>query len=164
MRAGLGFDEADVGVVLNVTADHLGLRGINTVEQLAEVKSVIASVVKREGHVVLNADDPLVYPMRYKTGADVVLFSVKPDGENPEMEDHITRGGIAVRIEDATFVIRRGRLRIPIATLREVPLMMGVPPASSRATSWPPSRPRTCRGCATTPSAPGCFPSSRRQP
>ncbi len=40
------------------------------------------------------------------------------------MEDHITRGGIAVRIEDATFVIRRGRLRIPIATLREVPLMM----------------------------------------
>lgn len=125
LRAGLGFDEADVGVVLNVTADHLGLRGINTVEQLAEVKSVIASVVKREGHVVLNADDPLVYPMRYKTGADVVLFSVKPHGENPEMEDHITRGGIAVRIEDETFVIRRGRLRIPIATLREVPLMMG---------------------------------------
>ncbi|MBW3655314.1 MAG: cyanophycin synthetase, partial [Gemmatimonadetes bacterium] len=64
IRAGLGFDECDVGVVLNVAADHLGLRGINTVEQLAEVKSVVPAVVKREGHAVLNADDPLVYRMR----------------------------------------------------------------------------------------------------
>ncbi|HEX8391016.1 MAG TPA: cyanophycin synthetase, partial [Longimicrobium sp.] len=64
IRAGLGFDECDVGVVLNVSADHLGLRGINTLEQLAEVKSVVPAVVKREGHAVLNADEPLVYAMR----------------------------------------------------------------------------------------------------
>src|SRR3954453_13730881 len=94
LRAGLGFEEADVGVVLNVSADHLGLRGINTVEQLADVKSVIASVVKREGHAVLNADDPRVYAMREKTMADVVLFSTAADGENDALEDHIARGGI----------------------------------------------------------------------
>jgi cyanophycin synthetase len=125
LRAGLGFDEADVGVVLNVTADHLGLRGINTLEQLAEVKAVIPAVVKREGHAVLNADDPLVYAMRERTGADIVLFSTAPEGANELFEDHIERGGIGVRIEDGVFVIRRGRLRIPIATLREVPLMLG---------------------------------------
>jgi cyanophycin synthetase len=125
LRAGLGFDDADVGVVLNVTADHLGLRGINTLEQLAEVKAVIPAVVKREGHAVLNADDPLVYAMRERTGADIVLFSTQPEGENELFDDHIERGGIGVRIEDGTFVIRRGRLRIPIATLREVPLMLG---------------------------------------
>src|SRR4029079_2585581 len=67
LRAGLGFDEVDVGIVLNVTADHLGLRGIHTVEQLADVKSVIPAVVKREGHAILNADDPLVYAMKDKT-------------------------------------------------------------------------------------------------
>src|SRR5438270_8389445 len=125
LRAGLGFDEVDVGVVLNVSADHLGLGGINTVEQLADVKGVIAAVVKREGHAVLNADDPLVYAMRERTPGDIVLFSTKPEGESEEFENHLTRNGIGARIENDTFVIRRGRLRIPIAPVREVPLMLG---------------------------------------
>src|SRR5687768_2180426 len=125
LRAGLGFDECDVGVVLNVSADHLGLRGINTIEQLADVKGVIAAVVKREGHAVLNADDPLVYAMRDRTPGDIVLFSTKPEGESAEFEQHLLRNGIGARIEKDTFVIRRGRLRIPIASVREVPLMLG---------------------------------------
>jgi cyanophycin synthetase len=131
LRAGLGFDECDVGVVLNVSADHLGLRGIHTVEQLADVKSVVAAVVKRDGHAVLNADDPLVYAMRERTPADVALFSVAPAGGNAHVEDHLARGGIVARIEpDGAdradhFVLRRGRLRIPIAPVAEVPLMVG---------------------------------------
>jgi cyanophycin synthetase len=125
IRAGLGFDEVDVGVVLNVSADHLGLRGINTVEQLADVKGVVAAVVKREGHAVLNADDPLVYAMRDRTPGDIVLFSTRPEGESEEFEAHLLRNGIGARIENDTFVIRRGRLKIPIAPVREVPLMLG---------------------------------------
>jgi cyanophycin synthetase len=125
LRAGLGFDEADVGIVLNVTADHLGLRGIQTVEQLADVKSVIPAVVKREGHAILNADDPLVYAMKDRTPGDLVLFSTKPEGQSPEFELHLSRNGIGARIEKDTFVIRRGKLRIPIATVRDVPLMVG---------------------------------------
>ncbi|MFL5621682.1 MAG: cyanophycin synthetase [Gemmatimonadaceae bacterium] len=125
LRAGLGFDEVDVGVVLNVSADHLGMGGINTLEQLADVKAVVAAVVKREGHAVLNADDPLVYAMRDKSPGDIVLFSTKPEGESEEFEAHLTRNGIGARIENDTFVIRRGRLRIPIAPVQEVPLMLG---------------------------------------
>lgn len=125
LRAGLGFDEADVGVVLNVSADHLGLRGIHTVEQLADVKSVVPAVVKREGHAILNADDPLVYAMRDRSPGDIVLFSVKPEGESEEFETHLARNGIGARIENDTFVIRRGRLKIPIAPMRDVPLMLG---------------------------------------
>jgi cyanophycin synthetase len=125
LRSGLGFDEVDVGVVLNVSADHLGLRGINTVEQLADVKGVVAAVVKREGHAVLNADDPLVYAMRERTPGDLVLFSTRPEGESEAFENHLSRNGIGARIENETFVIRRGRLRIPIAPVREVPLMLG---------------------------------------
>jgi cyanophycin synthetase len=124
LRAGLGFDEADVGVVLNVAADHLGLRGINTIEQLADVKSVVPAVVRREGHAVLNADDPLVLGMREKTSADVVLVSTQPPGVNQHVERHIAKNGIATRVEDGTFVLLRGRLRIPIAHQREVPLML----------------------------------------
>jgi len=124
LRAGLGFDECDVGIVLNVSADHLGLGGINTLEQLAEVKSVIAAVVKREGHAVLNADDPRVLAMRERSPGDVVLVSTSPE-ENPAVDEHLAQSGIAVLVERNTFVIRRGRLRIPIAGAHEVPLMMG---------------------------------------
>jgi cyanophycin synthetase len=125
LRAGLGFNEADVGIVLNVSADHLGLRGINTLEQLADVKSVIPAVVKREGAAILNADDPLVLAMRDRTPGDVVLFSTAEEGSSEAFEAHLARNGIGARIEGETFVIRRGRLRIPIAAEREVPLMMG---------------------------------------
>jgi cyanophycin synthetase len=124
LRAGLGYDECDVGVVLNVSADHLGLGGIDTVEQLAEVKGVVAAVVKRDGHAVLNADDPLVYAMRERTPGDTVLFSTA-DGENPHIAAHVERGGVAAVVEGGEFVIRRGRLRIPVAGEREVPLMLG---------------------------------------
>jgi len=125
LRAGLGFDECDVGVVLNVSADHLGLGGINTIEQLADVKSVVAAVVKREGHAVLNADDPLVLEMRERTAGDLVLISTQAEGENEAFEDHLARNGIGARVENGEFVIRRGRLRIPIAAVRDVPLMLG---------------------------------------
>ena len=99
LRAGLGFDECDVGVVLNVSADHLGLGGINTLEQLADVKSVIAAVVKREGHAVLNADDPLVLAMRNRSPGDVVLFSAAErrreprGGRSPRAIRHRGAGG-----------------------------------------------------------------------
>jgi cyanophycin synthetase len=125
LRAGLGFDECDVGVVLNVTADHLGLRGITTLDQLAEVKSVVPAVVRRDGHAVLNADDPRVYAMRRRTAGDVVLFSTQAAGGNAAIEKHVTQGGIATVIEDGQFVIRRGRLRIPVVAERDVPLLLG---------------------------------------
>src|SRR5213078_4812469 len=47
------------------------------------------------------------------------------EGENEALEDHIARGGIAARVEQGSFVVRRGKLRIPIASEREVPLMLG---------------------------------------
>ena len=125
LRSGLGFDECDVGVVLNVSADHLGLRGIHTLDQLAEVKGVVPAVVRRDGHAVLNADDPRVYAMRDRTGADIVLFTTKEEGENELVEHHANRAGIVACIDDGRFTIRRGRLKIPIASEREVPLMLG---------------------------------------
>ena len=60
LRSGLAFAECDVGVVLNVAADHLGLGDIDTIEQMAHVKAVVAETVAPDGVAVLNADDPLV--------------------------------------------------------------------------------------------------------
>ena len=126
LRAGLGFEECDVGIVLNVTGDHLGLDGIHTLEQLAEVKGVIPSVVKRRGYAVLNADDPHAAAMRDLTRGDVVFFSARASGPaNPALAEHLEDGGTAVLVEDDAFVVRRGRLTIPIARVRDVPLTIG---------------------------------------
>ena len=89
------------------------------------MKSVIPAVTKREGHAILNADDPLVMAMQSKTDADIVLFSTQPKGANAAFSAHVAKGGIGALIDNDTFVIERGRLRIPIAGLRDVPLMLG---------------------------------------
>jgi len=125
LRSGLGFDECDVGVVLNVASDHLGLQGINTLEQLAALKGVVAAVVRREGHAVLNADDDLVLDLRQRTAGDLVLFSTRDIGANPALESHVARGGIAACMHEGNFVIRRGRVQMAIGSEREVPLMRG---------------------------------------
>jgi cyanophycin synthetase len=125
LRSGLGFEECDVGIVLNVSADHLGLGGINTLEQLAEVKSVVPAVVRRRGYAVLNGDDPLVLAMAQRTRGDLVLFSTVDGRGNPHLERHVEEGGTAATIEENTFVIRRGRLCIPIAAATDVPLTLG---------------------------------------
>ena len=102
LRAGLGFDECDVGVVLNVSADHLGLRGIHTVEQLAEVKSVIPAVTKRDGHAILNADDPLVLAMRDQHRCRHRALLHACTGHEPRAREHISRRAASRRASRTT--------------------------------------------------------------
>jgi cyanophycin synthetase len=128
LKSGLGYDACDVGVVMNVASDHLGMRGIDTVEQLAEVKALIPASVKPGGHTVLNAEDPLVLAMRERTQGQIVLFSLDP--ANPHVVEHLAAGGTAVTVEDdgagrETIVIRAGAERIPVAWADDVPLTLG---------------------------------------
>ena len=127
LRSGLGYGVCDVGVVMNVSPDHLGMRGIHTVEQLAEVKALIPASVKPGGHTVLNADDPLVLRMREGTPGEVVLFSF--DASHPPVAEHLAAGGTALVVEDEggreTIVIRRGGERVPVVAAGEVPLTLG---------------------------------------
>ncbi|MEP6584365.1 MAG: cyanophycin synthetase, partial [Ginsengibacter sp.] len=64
LRNGLAFRYCDIAIVTNVTADHMGLGGIDTLEQMAKVKQVLPETVFRKGFAILNADDDLVYAMR----------------------------------------------------------------------------------------------------
>ena len=100
LREGLGFDRCDVGAVLNVTADHLGLRGIDTVEELAEVKSLVVEVVREDGASVLNADDPLVAEMAERAEGRIVYFSMHGGESASELvSEHIAEGGTAVVLQ-----------------------------------------------------------------
>ena len=79
LREGLGYDRNDVAVVTNVTGDHLGLGGIDSIGQLANVKGVVVEAVPRSGTAVLNADDRHVYRMGRHCAGRVVLFSMATD-------------------------------------------------------------------------------------
>ncbi len=97
LREGLAFDEADVGAVLNVSADHLGLKGIETVEDLAEVKSLIIETVSPNGTSVLNADDPLTVKMARRARGRITWFSLNGGSDMPAfLRHHIEDGGAAV--------------------------------------------------------------------
>jgi cyanophycin synthetase len=97
LREGLGFDICDIGVVLNVAADHLGLRGVDTVEELADVKSVVVEAVRSRGSSVLNADDPLTADMAERAGGSIVYFSMREKSKWPDfLSKHIDEGGGAV--------------------------------------------------------------------
>jgi cyanophycin synthetase len=97
LREGLGWDRCDVGCVLNVTADHLGLRGVDTVEDMAFIKRLVVEVTHDDGTSVLNADDPLVREMAEKASGQLMWFTRDP--ENPLVREHVRKGGRAAGIE-----------------------------------------------------------------
>jgi cyanophycin synthetase len=124
LREGLGYGRNDVGVVLNVTGDHLGLGEIETLEQLAAVKQVVVEAVPRSGSAVLNADDPLVLGMRRHCSGSVVLFSMQQASEE-FIDRWVRRGGKAVVLERSPrgemMVIREGRRSMPVAWVHTLP-------------------------------------------
>ena len=123
LRSGLAFDSCDVGVVLNVAADHLGLGGIDTIEQMARVKGVVAETVKPEGHVILNADDPLVAAMAEKVRCKVAYFSMNPD--NPIIIEHSRRNGLAAVYDNGYLSILEGKWTLRVEKAVNIPVTMG---------------------------------------
>lgn len=124
LREGLGYDQADVGVVTNIgEGDHLGLHGIETTQQLARVKQVIAENVRPGGAVVLKADDPLTAGMAAAASAPVVFFAL--DGNHPVISRHRIAGGRAVFVREKSIVLADGATEIPLLSLDRVPLTHG---------------------------------------
>lgn len=123
LRAGLGFAHCDVGIVTNVAADHLGLKGIHTVEQLAKVKAVIPETVLPSGYAILNADDDLVYEMRRNVESQVALFSM--DENNPRVKALQRLNGITAVYEHGFVTICRGAWKMRIMKAENIPLTYG---------------------------------------
>lgn len=123
LRAGLGFKKCDVAVVTNVAADHLGLKGIHTVEQLAKVKGVVPETVLPDGYTILNADDDLVYDMRRSVDCNVALFSM--DENNPRVKALQRLHGITAVYENGYVTICRGEWKMRIMKAENIPLTYG---------------------------------------
>jgi len=117
---GIGVQHNDVAVVTNVSADHLDLHGIHTLDQLAEVKATITRITRPEGWDVLNADDPRVLSMRRGSSGRVWLFSLDPD--HPAIRAVLAEGGRAVTALDGRMAVLERSTARPLVRLEDVPV------------------------------------------
>jgi cyanophycin synthetase len=120
LKNGLAFQHCDVAIVTNVAADHMGLAGINTLEQMAKVKAIVPETVFRHGYAVLNADDDLVYNMRDNLHCNVALFSM--DENNRRIKRHCERGGLAAVYENGFISIMKGTWKIRVMHVKDIPI------------------------------------------
>lgn len=123
LRAGLGFKRCDVAIVTNVDSDHLGLKGIHTIEQLAKVKGVIPETVLPDGYAILNADDDLVYDMRRSLNCNMALFSM--DEKNPHIQALQKLGGVTAIYENGYVTLCRGTWKMRVMKAENIPLTYG---------------------------------------
>ena len=123
LREGLGYDRNDVAVVTNVAADHLGQQGIDTVDQLAEVKAIITKVTRPTGWSVLNGDDPRVWAMRSGTRAKPWVFTLDPD--SPAIREALGAGGRAITVLDGwVTVLDEHRVHDRLVAVVDLPMAL----------------------------------------
>ncbi|MFN0190092.1 MAG: cyanophycin synthetase [Bacteroidia bacterium] len=120
LRAGLGFHKCDIGIVTNVAADHLGLKDINTLEDMARVKSIVPEAVMPSGYAILNADDELVSNMAKGLDCNVAYFSM--DENNALVAKHCSKGGLAAIAENGYITICKGTWKIRVEKIINIPL------------------------------------------
>jgi cyanophycin synthetase len=123
LRRGVGVAYNDVSVVTNISADHLGLGGIDTLDQLAEVKAVITKITKPTGWCVLNADDPRTFAMRLGTKAQIWVFTTDPD--SPSARVVLDGGGRVTTVLDGwVAVLAGGQDPLPVVPVVDVPMTL----------------------------------------
>ncbi|HHT65774.1 MAG TPA: cyanophycin synthetase [Clostridiales bacterium] len=123
IRSGLGYDLADIGVLTNISEDHIGLDGVNSLEDMLHVKSLVIEAVKSNGHVVLNADDQMVVQAAGHSKASIIYFSLQED--NLIVHKHISDGGIAVFLKDNYITLATGNGLLKSLSIIQVPSVYG---------------------------------------
>lgn len=120
VRRGLAYDLADVAVITNITNDHLGLDGIDSMEDLMFVKSLVGEEVKENGYTVINADDKYSKRILDRISCEKIYFSKSKDNEL--IKENINNGKIAVFIEDNNICVINNHRKYLIMSIDELPI------------------------------------------
>ncbi|MES2837783.1 MAG: cyanophycin synthetase [Bacteroidota bacterium] len=123
LRSGLGFSRCDVAVVTNIQEDHMGLSDIHTLKDMARVKGVVVESVKRNGYAVLNADNQYCVGIAKSAHCNISYFSM--DENNPVIQEHCKKGGIAAIYENGYITIKKGEWKFRVQKVTNVPLTFG---------------------------------------
>lgn len=119
LRSGLGFDQCQIGIITNIAEDHLGLRGIETVEELAFVKALVIEVVERDGYAILNAENEHCVKLAERAGGKLAYFALNPDNEL--LQQHRNAGGTVITLVDNVIKIFQGTYEIPVINIHSIP-------------------------------------------
>lgn len=123
LRAGVGYDWSNAAVVTNIAEDHLGLRDVHTIEDLAEVKAVTVERVMPDGYAILNAEDGMTPLIRKHADCAISFFSLDPD--NATFREHVTGRGMGATIENGWIVVYDKGLRFALCEVKAVPITFG---------------------------------------
>ena len=123
LKNGLAFQNCDIAIITNVSTDHIGLGGIDSLEQMAKVKAVVAETVFPHGYAILNADDDLVYEIKNNLKCNIGLFSM--DENNPRIKAHCNAGGLAAVSENGYVTIMKGNWKIRVEKIADIPITYG---------------------------------------
>ena len=121
IRKGLAYNEADVSVITNITEDHIGVDGINTIEELCFVKSLVGEAVKKDGYVVLNADDKNTEKIINRIKANKIFFSKEIDSKI--IKDNIKESICIFLRDDEIIVSNKGR-EYKICSIYDIPITL----------------------------------------
>ncbi|MDT8715616.1 cyanophycin synthetase [Clostridium sp. 19966] len=120
IRRGLAYDLADVGIITNITGDHIGLDGIKNLKDLASVKSLVVEAVKEEGYAVINGDDTVSVTLIDRIKSNLVVFSMNK--ENEIMKKAIRDGGIGVYLCNEIIYASVAHKQINIINVNDIPI------------------------------------------
>lgn len=124
VRKGLGYTEADVAVITNISEDHLGSDGIMTLDDLCHVKALVAETVRPDGYLVLNADDERVVTMASKCPGRVIYFSLEAEN-NRTLLWHLAAGGRGVMVQGEKIILAQGGEGAELLTVKDIPITFG---------------------------------------
>jgi cyanophycin synthetase len=123
LRAGVAYDWSSAAIVTNIAEDHLGLRDVHTLEDLARVKAVTVERVKSEGYAILNAEDEMTPIIREQANCRVAFFSLDP--QNPTFREHVAENGLGATLDNGWVMLYENGIRIPLTEVRNVPITFG---------------------------------------
>lgn len=123
IRGGLAYEQSDVGVLTNVSEDHLGQDNLESLDDLVWVKSAVLEAVRPEGYAVLNADDDCLPQLLARLQCRVILFSLRED--SPPVRRHLGAGGKAIFLRDGFLCLAEGNTCEPLVNVRDIPITWG---------------------------------------
>ncbi|WP_434291539.1 cyanophycin synthetase [Clostridium botulinum] len=123
IRDGLPYDLADVGIITNVTEDHLGLGGINTLEDMAYVKALVGEAVKKDGYVVINADDEASISIINRIKSKIILFTKNKN--NPIISQHLDNKNLVLYLDEDTIYLKKLNKNEEIINVNKIPITLG---------------------------------------
>lgn len=123
LRAGLGFSRCDLGIITNIKEDHLGLNDIETLEDLARVKSVVVKSVKKDGWAILNAEDEHCMNIAKELSCNIAYFAL--DEDHKTVKQLSKEGKIVAVYENGFVTIKKGDWKIRVERVTQIPLTMG---------------------------------------